>query len=61
MQRVVLMCNGACCVTVQWSVLCYCVMERVVLLCNGACCVTVQWSVLCYCEMEHVVNKILLK
>ena len=31
-----LMCNGACCVTLQWNVMCCCVMERVVLLCNGA-------------------------
>jgi len=50
MKRVVLLCNGACCVAVQWSVLCcfamerfvcYCVMQRVVLLFNGACCIVV--------------------
>ena len=41
MERVVFLCNGACCVTVKGIVLCYCVMEPVVLLCNKACFVTV--------------------
>jgi len=44
----VLLCNGACCDNVKWSVLCYCVMERGVLLCNGA-------GSVCYCVMESVV------
>jgi len=41
MERVVFLCNGACCVTVKGIVLCYCERYSVVLLCNGACCVTV--------------------
>ena len=33
-----MLCNGACSVTLQWNVLCCCVMDRVVWLCIGACC-----------------------
>jgi len=35
MGHVVLLCNGACSVTMQWGMWCYCVMGHVVLLCNG--------------------------
>ena len=41
------MLTGRCCVSVDRSVLCYCLYVGVVLVLIGRCCVSVDRSVLC--------------